>query len=78
MSFVGTELKFVGCREPFVEYIIADSPAKAMKATIGHNLWGFSLANQRLGLRTGAGVISGAAGTRPGSTVARFFPVPFG
>jgi hypothetical protein len=38
MSFAGTELKFVGCRGSFVEYIIADSLAKAMKATIGHNL----------------------------------------
>jgi hypothetical protein len=38
MSFVGTELKFVGCQMPFVEYFIAGSPVLAMKAAIGHGL----------------------------------------
>jgi hypothetical protein len=42
MSFVGTELKFVGCRKPFVEYIIADRSAQAMKAGIGQPFQGYS------------------------------------
>jgi hypothetical protein len=73
LSFVGAELKFVGCESAPVEYIIANAGVASMKRLSDRHFWGVFFPEQEHNSHYARAHNSRAAGTGPGSTAARFF-----